>query len=86
MKNTGMSRPVDHLGRVVIPVEIRRSLGIVPEDRVGIYVEENRIIIESQIERCSICGTTDGTRGIMGIRLCRKCAERLPAMFDEAES
>lgn len=85
MKDTGMNRPVDELGRVVIPAEIRRSLGIVPTDRLEISVEKNRIIMEHKLNCCSICGTTRGTRGIMGIRLCCRCVERLPAMFEEAK-
>lgn len=37
MKATGITRPVDPLGRVVIPVELRRSLGIKTDDLLEIF-------------------------------------------------
>jgi AbrB family transcriptional regulator, transcriptional pleiotropic regulator of transition state genes len=46
MKSTGIARKVDELGRVVIPIELRRTLGINEKDALEIYVEQERIILQ----------------------------------------
>lgn len=53
MKSTGMVRKTDELGRVVIPIELRRDLNIMPKDTVRIYVEEDSIAIEKYDEEKS---------------------------------
>lgn len=45
MKSTGIVRKVDELGRVVIPIELRRTLGIKEKDALEIYVDDDRIIL-----------------------------------------
>lgn len=46
MKSTGIVRKVDELGRVVIPIELRRTLGIQEKDALEIYVEDDKIMLE----------------------------------------
>ncbi|MGD6804842.1 AbrB/MazE/SpoVT family DNA-binding domain-containing protein [Rossellomorea vietnamensis] len=46
MKSTGIVRKVDELGRVVIPIELRRTLGIAEKDSLEIYVDDERIILK----------------------------------------
>lgn len=46
MKSTGIVRKVDELGRVVIPIELRRTLGIGEKDALEIYVDDERIILK----------------------------------------
>lgn len=46
MKGTGIVRKVDELGRVVMPIELRRSLGIKEKDPIEIFVEDDRIILQ----------------------------------------
>ncbi|KAB2429237.1 AbrB/MazE/SpoVT family DNA-binding domain-containing protein [Bacillus thuringiensis] len=58
MKSTGMTRKVDELGRVVLPIELRRTLGIAEKDPIEIFVEEDKIILrkyQSQ-QACMITG------------------------------
>ena len=45
MKTTGIVRRVDDLGRVVIPIELRRTLGIGEKDSLEIFVEEDSVIL-----------------------------------------
>lgn len=47
MKSTGIVRKVDELGRVVIPIELRRTLGIGEKDALEIYVDGERIMLKS---------------------------------------
>ncbi|MDA3128872.1 AbrB/MazE/SpoVT family DNA-binding domain-containing protein [Aliibacillus thermotolerans] len=46
MKSTGIVRKVDELGRVVIPIELRRTLDIEEKDALEIYVDDDRIILK----------------------------------------
>ena len=46
MKSTGIVRKVDEFGRVVIPIEFRRNLGIAEKDALEIYVDDDRIILK----------------------------------------
>lgn len=47
MKSTGIVRKVDELGRVVIPIELRRTLGIAEKDALEIYVDDEKIILKN---------------------------------------
>ena len=53
MKNTGIARKVDELGRIVLPIELRKQLGITEKtDALEIYVEDGRIILEKVVDSC----------------------------------
>lgn len=45
IKNTGIVRRLDELGRITIPIELRRSLGIGDREALEIYTESNKIIL-----------------------------------------
>jgi transcriptional pleiotropic regulator of transition state genes len=46
MKSTGIVRKVDELGRIVLPIELRRSLGIDVKDSLEIFVDDGKIILK----------------------------------------
>ena len=77
MKSLGVSRPVDKLGRIVIPKEIRRQLGIRDNDRLEIYINEDQIILSKTDKKCESCGTSDNIARCGNITLCFDCAERI---------
>ncbi|WP_040224476.1 AbrB/MazE/SpoVT family DNA-binding domain-containing protein [Bhargavaea cecembensis] len=58
MKSTGIVRKVDELGRVVIPIELRRTLGIKEKDALEIYVDDEKIILKKYMPNmtCAITG------------------------------
>ncbi len=58
MKSTGIVRKVDELGRVVIPIELRRTLGIDQKDALEIYVDDDKIILKKYMPNmtCSVTG------------------------------
>ncbi|HLR23886.1 MAG TPA: AbrB/MazE/SpoVT family DNA-binding domain-containing protein [Pseudogracilibacillus sp.] len=58
MKSTGMIRKVDELGRVVIPIELRRSLDIKERDAIEIHVDEDEIVLKKYVPdmACQITG------------------------------
>lgn len=60
MKSTGIIRSIDELGRIVIPKEIRKKLGIASTDPVEIYVDGEKIILAKYEPNCSFCNSTEG--------------------------
>ena len=48
MKSTGIVRKVDELGRVVIPIELRRTLGIDEKDALEIYTDNEKIVLKNR--------------------------------------
>lgn len=61
MKSTGMVRKVDELGRVVIPIELRRSLKINEKDAIEIYVDDDKIILKKYVANMSCHITGEST-------------------------
>ena len=60
MKSTGIVRKVDELGRVVIPIELRRTLDIHEKDAMEIYTDTDRIILKKYTPNmtCHLTGET----------------------------
>ncbi|MCT6909213.1 MULTISPECIES: AbrB/MazE/SpoVT family DNA-binding domain-containing protein [Bacillus] len=56
MKNTSVARKVDDLGRVVIPIELRRTLGIAEGTSLGFHVDGENIILKKQETSCFVTG------------------------------
>ena len=73
MKATGIVRQIDDLGRIVLPIELRRSFDLKEHDRVEISVEEDRIILKKFEPNCVLCGGTKDLTEFQGRLLCRKC-------------
>lgn len=73
MKSTGIVRKVDELGRVVIPIELRRTLMIGEKDALEIFTEEDTIILRSYTPLCYICGSGVKLKDFKGKRICLDC-------------
>lgn len=81
MNDTGIVRRVDELGRIVIPMELRRTLGISVKDPLAIYVEGERIILARHHDACALCGDTEPAMIKVNDRyVCAGCVEALKAM------
>lgn len=75
MADTGIVRRVDDLGRIVIPMELRRSLGIKVKDPLSITVESDRIILEKPRDLCALCGSDQNVVRVRDRVLCAKCVD-----------
>ncbi|WP_410769608.1 AbrB/MazE/SpoVT family DNA-binding domain-containing protein [Fontibacillus sp. BL9] len=74
MKSTGIVRRIDELGRVVIPKELRRTLGIAEADPLEIFVDGERIILRKYQPGCYTCGKPHVTmREFYGRQICTNC-------------
>ncbi len=77
MKASGMIRKVDELGRIVLPVELRRGLGIEDKDALEIFVDEDRIILKKYESTCIFCGNPQPAGEFKGKRICEACMKAL---------
>lgn len=73
MKSTGIVRKVDELGRVVIPVELRRTLRIAEKDALEIYVDDEKIILKKYEPACVFCGNAGETVTFKNKIICKDC-------------
>ena len=80
MKATGIVRPVDALGRVVIPIELRRTLGIKTDDSLEVFVEGQTIMLKKYEPACIFCGSNDGVRQVHGKNVCAACIAEMKAL------
>lgn len=77
MKSLGIVRKVDELGRIVMPIETRKRLGIGPKDPVEIFVEKDRVIMKKYEPACIFCGDADNVILYKEKRICKACIAEL---------
>jgi len=75
MSDTGIVRRIDDLGRIVIPMELRRTLGIDVKDPMSISVDGNRILLSKHQDSCVFCGETEGVIHVLKRAICPGCLE-----------
>ena len=75
MKATGIVRKLDELGRIVLPMELRRTLNIESRNEVEIYVEGDNIILKKYDPQpaCTFCGDTEDLNTLYGKPICKTC-------------
>jgi transcriptional pleiotropic regulator of transition state genes len=73
MRSTGIVRKIDELGRVVIPMEMRRSMTIEDGDAFEIFVDEDRIVLSKYTPLCCFCGGGDDLAEYHGKKICKPC-------------
>ncbi|MDD7676128.1 MAG: AbrB/MazE/SpoVT family DNA-binding domain-containing protein [Eubacteriales bacterium] len=81
MKSTGMVRPVDELGRIVLPKELRKSLSINPRDSVEIFTDGDRIVLQKYEPACIFCGNADHVVYYEGKRICSDCLAKIKSIL-----
>ncbi|NLM75135.1 MAG: AbrB/MazE/SpoVT family DNA-binding domain-containing protein [Clostridiaceae bacterium] len=77
MKSTGIVRKVDELGRVVLPIELRRTLNIAEKDALEIYVDGATIILKKYEPACIFCDNAKDIKVFKGKNICADCLESL---------
>lgn len=75
MKSTGIVRKTDELGRVVIPIELRRTLNIGEKDALEIFAEGETIILKKY-------GQAKDVRNLKGKNVCPKCIAEMSKIHD----
>ena len=78
MRSTGIVRAVDQLGRIVLPIELRRNLDIDIQDPLEIYIEDDgKIILKKYEPACIFCDNATDVVQYKGKTICRECINDL---------
>ncbi|MBC5738090.1 AbrB/MazE/SpoVT family DNA-binding domain-containing protein [Lawsonibacter faecis] len=77
MKSTGIVRKVDELGRIVLPIELRRTLDIAEKDNLEIYVDGSSIILKKYQPSCIFCDDARDVINFRGKNICPACLAAL---------
>ena len=77
MKSTGIVRKMDELGRIVLPKELRKTLGINEKDYVEIFTEQDQIVLKKYHPSCVFCGSVENLTMFNGKNICGACRAEL---------
>jgi transcriptional pleiotropic regulator of transition state genes len=77
MKYTGIVRKVDELGRIVLPIELRRTLDIAERDALEIYVDGSSIVLRKYLPSCVFCDSAEDVVSFDGKMICHCCLDKL---------
>ncbi len=77
MRSIGTARRIDQLGRVVVPADLRKILGIRQGDLLDIHVEEGKLVLLKINPECAICGSIDNLRSLHEKHVCKDCVGEL---------
>lgn len=77
MKSTGIVRKVDELGRIVLPSELRKSLGIEVKDSLEIYTSGDSVILKKYLPACVFCGEANDIITFKGKNICNNCLRQV---------
>lgn len=77
MKTTGIIRRIDELGRLVLPIELRRTLGLEVKDPVEIFIEGNRLVVKKYEDSCIFCGNNDQLVKYADKNICKSCIKEI---------
>lgn len=77
MKSTGIIRKVDDLGRIVLPIELRRTLDIAERDELEIFMEDDRIVLKKYEPACVFCSSEQGLVSYRGKNVCQDCVRKI---------
>ena len=85
MKFTGIVRRIDELGRIVVPIEMRRALDIGERETMEISVEGDGIVLRRAHAGCVFCGSGKDVMDFRGKLVCPRCARQLATVQATAE-
>ena len=77
MKSTGIVRRIDELGRIVLPIELRRTLSIGEKDSLEIYVDQDQVILKKYEPACVFCGEFKDIILYKNKHVCGKCISEM---------
>ena len=77
MKSTGVVRKLDNLGRIVIPIELRKTMDIATKDTLEIYTEGDQIILKKYHPACIFCDDARNVKLFKGKLICEKCLREM---------
>ena len=67
----------DELGRIVLPIELRRTLDIAERDELEIYLDDDKVVLKKYEPSCIFCGSSCGLVTYHGRNVCMECIENM---------
>lgn len=77
MKTIGIVRKVDELGRIVLPIELRRTLDIAVRDELEIFLDDDKVILRKYEPSCIFCDASRNLVSYEGKNICSECAKKI---------
>ncbi len=77
MKSTGIVRKVDEQGRIVLPIELRRTLDLGDRDELEIYMDDDKVVLKKYEPACTFCGSGFGLVTYRGKNVCMDCIQNM---------
>lgn len=77
MKSTGIVRKIDNLGRIVLPIELRRIYELGQEDPIEIFSEDGMIVLKKYEPACVFCGNAKEVSVFKGKNICPTCCAEM---------
>ena len=77
MKSTGIVRQIDMLGRIVLPIELRRLMGLDVKDPIEIFVNGDYIMLRKYQSSCIFCGSMEGIQIYEDKNICKACRKEI---------
>lgn len=82
MKTTGIVRKLDELGRITLPIELRRTLGVSEKDSLEISLENGRIVLSKYEPACIFTGDTEDLVDYKGKKISKNSIKELVKLAD----
>lgn len=80
MKPIGIVKRVDHLGRILLPKELRKVMQIETNDPFEIFVDDSAIILKKYEPSCMFCNSSDNVIQFKGKNICENCRKELESL------
>ena len=80
MKSTGIVRKVDEQGRIVLPIELRRTLDLGERDELEIYMDDDKVVLKKYEPACIFCNDARNVVNYKGRNICRSCLDDMKAL------
>lgn len=77
MRSIGVVRKVDELGRIVLPIELRRTLDIKEKDSLEIFTEGETVILKKYEPACVFCSNAKDVINFKGKNICKECLKEI---------
>lgn len=77
MKDVGVVRKLDSLGRIVVPVEMRKVLGISLHDPLEIFVDGDQVVLKKYHRQCVLCGSDETVIEFKDKVICASCLQEI---------
>lgn len=83
MKSTGIVRKVDELGRIVLPIELRRTLDIAERDSLEIYIDGASVVMKKYQPACIFCDSAKDIVTFHDKNICSKCIRTMQSICSD---